>query len=62
MFKSRTKHPVKLRNPKTMEVWICENFANRRIVDGVEFVEVHKPDNSRMVWINLQTVNKIKNN
>ena len=32
---------VTLSNPRTGEVWVCENFDNRRCVDGVDFVEVH---------------------
>lgn len=51
---------VTLSNPRTGEVWVCENFDNRRRVDGVDFVEVHRPDNSRMVWINLENLVKIK--
>lgn len=54
------KKPVKLSNPRTGEVWICENFDNRRKVDGIEFVEVHRPENSRAVWINLTTLVKVK--
>lgn len=54
------RKPVRLSNPRTGEVWICPDFVNRRTVDGVEFVEVHKPDSSRMVWINLNTVVRSK--
>ena len=51
---------VKLANPRTGEVWICENFDMRRRVDGVEFVEVHKPDHARAVWMNLDNLIKVK--
>lgn len=51
---------VNLKNPRTGEVWICENFDQKRNVDGVEFVEVHKPDNLRMVWMNLNNLVKLK--
>jgi hypothetical protein len=51
---------VTLKNPRTGEVWICENLNQKRIVDGIEFVEVHKPENSRMVWINLSNLVKVK--
>jgi hypothetical protein len=48
--------PVTLSNPRTGEIWICPDFVNRRVVDGVEFVQVHKPDNPRLVWISLDSV------
>jgi hypothetical protein len=47
---------VTLENPKNGELWLCDDFKARRMIDGVEFVEVHKPDNQRRVWINLTTV------
>ena len=47
---------VTLENPKNSELWLCDDFTKRRHIDGVEFVEVHKPDNARRVWINLGTV------
>jgi hypothetical protein len=51
---------VTLSNPRTGEVWVCENFDNRRRVDGVDFVEVHRPDNQRLVWMNLANLVKVK--
>ena len=51
---------VTLTNPRTGDVWVCENFDNRRRVDGVDFVEVHRPGNSRMVWMNLENLVKVK--
>lgn len=51
---------VILSNPRTGEVWVCEDFDNRRRVDGVDFVEVHRPDNQRLVWMNLANLIKIK--
>jgi len=51
---------VTLANPRTGEMWVCENFDNRRRVDGVDFVEVHRPDNSRLVWMNLANLVKTK--
>ena len=51
---------VTLTNPRTGDVWVCENFDNRRRVDGVDFVEVHRPGNARMVWMNLENLVKVK--
>jgi hypothetical protein len=50
---------VTLENPKNNELWLCDDFTKRRNIDGVEFVEVYKPDNMRRVWINLGSV-KVK--
>jgi hypothetical protein len=54
------KKPVKLSNPRTGEIWICENYENRRKVDGAEFVEVHRPENNRAVWMNIESLVKVK--
>lgn len=51
---------VKFTNPRTGEIWICEDLNVRRKVDGVDFVEVHRPDNNRLVWMNLTNLTKIK--
>jgi hypothetical protein len=51
---------VTLANPRTGEMWVCENFDNRRRVDGVDFIEVHRPDNTRLVWMNLANLVKTK--
>lgn len=51
---------VTLSNPRTGEIWICENFESRRKVEGVEFVEVHKPENTRLVWMNLENLIQVK--
>lgn len=50
-----------LKNPRTGEIWICENLENRRRIDGQDFVEVHKPNSPRTVWIILENLVKIKN-
>lgn len=50
---------VKFRNPRTGEVWICPDPKQRRQVDGVEFIEVHKPEQPRRVWINLDNLERV---
>lgn len=54
--KSKT---VQLRNARTGEVWISEDYWVRRSIDGAEFIEVHKPDSSRTMWINVNSVERI---
>lgn len=46
------KKSITFENPRTGEIWICENPENKKIIDGVSFIEVHKPDSFRTVWIN----------
>ncbi len=51
---------MKFENPRTGEVWICDNPENKKVIDGVSFIEVHKPDNFRRVWINRSILVKKK--
>lgn len=51
--------PVVLKNPRTGEIWHCEDFRNRRIVEGAEFIEVNKPNLNRKVWIALDALVKV---
>lgn len=60
MTKSKFDKSVKLANPRTGEVWICEDFKQRRTVDGDEFIEVHREGSSRKVWIKLDALVKAK--
>lgn len=57
MNKQRT---VKLKNLRTGETWVCENYNQKKVVDGVEFVEVHKPENPRKLWINSLNLTVVK--
>ncbi len=51
---------VTLKNPRTGEIWICDNFSNRRTIDGNIFVEVHKQHAERPVWIALSALVRVK--
>lgn len=53
---------VRLRNARTGEIWICEDYWVRRSIDGSEFIEVHKPDSSRTMWINVNSVEQVAEN
>lgn len=53
---------VKFQNPRTGEIWICPNINQKKLVEGVTFIEVHKPENSRLVWINSENLVKFKKN
>ena len=47
---------VLLLNRVSGELWLCEDYNQRRVIDDNTFVEVHKPDSSRKLWININTV------
>lgn len=58
---TKISKPVKFSNPRTGEVWICEDVSNRKKVDGRDFVEVYLPNQtSRKVWISLDALVKVK--
>lgn len=40
-----------LKNPRTGELWICPDQTKKKSIDGVEFIQVHSPENTRLVWI-----------
>lgn len=50
---------TKFKNPRTGEIWICPDIKQRRQVDGIDFIEVHKPENVRRVWINLNNLERV---
>lgn len=51
--------PIQFKNPRTGEIWLCPDFKHRKTIDGIEFIEVHKPDNQRLVWINIGNLIKV---
>lgn len=50
---------VTLKNPRTGELWICEDVTKKRSIDGVDFIQVHGPDNNRLVWIAQSALTRI---
>lgn len=57
---SKSVKPVKFSNPRTGEIWICEDVSNRKKVDGKDFIEVCMPNHTRKVWISLDALVKVK--
>ena len=39
--------PVKFKNPRTHEVWLCDNPNNVRNIDGVSFIIVKREGTQR---------------
>lgn len=58
----RIKKPIKFASIRNSdEIWICEDFSQRKRIDGHEFIFVHKPDQpNRKFWINLNGLVKAK--
>ena len=51
-MKSIEKQAVTLVNVRNGETWRCDDYRNRRIIDGAEFIEVYNDLVHRKVWIN----------
>lgn len=41
-LKESKKKTFRLINPLNQEEWFCENYDDVKVVDGVEYVKVHK--------------------
>ena len=49
---------VTLINPVNSEEWICEDYNDIRIIDGVEYVKVRKPIMQRTVLMRKDVLRK----
>lgn len=58
MFK-HTARPVRLKNIRNDQEFVCEDIMNVRTIDGQDFVEVHTDTNARLFWINKATLVKV---
>jgi hypothetical protein len=58
-MKNKTR-AVRLKNILSNEIWICEDYNNIREIDGVMFIEVHKENNFRKLWIRRDSLVKDK--
>lgn len=52
--------PVLLKNVRTNEIFICDDYKNIKLIDGVEFVQVHKDPNPRQFWMSKSVFEKVK--
>jgi hypothetical protein len=54
--------PIKLVNPLNQEQWICDDFSNVKLVEGIEYVTVYKPESpSRMHLMRKEALRKFSN-
>ena len=54
------KQVVRLVNNISGEEWVCEDYTNIRLIDGVEFIEVRQPLGERKFWMNKESLVKVK--
>ena len=57
---SSLQKPIFLKNLLSNEIWICEDYNKVKVVDGVEFIEVYKPESPRKFLMNKASLTKIK--
>ena len=51
MNKSNDKKTVVLTNPLNSEQWFCEDYSKVKDIDGVPYVTVFKPENSKRTFL-----------
>lgn len=56
------KAPVRgiFENPMNQECWICEDVNDTRTIDSVEFLQVHRPENMRIVLMRKDALKRVK--
>ena len=53
---------ITFENIFNQEKFICEDIKDRTIIDGVEFIKVHKYENNRIVLMRKDSLKKVKVN
>jgi hypothetical protein len=51
-------YSVTLVNPVNSEEWICEDYNDVRVIDGIEYVKVRKPIMQRTVLMRKDVLRK----
>jgi hypothetical protein len=42
---------INLVNPMNGDTWCCNNYDNVKIIDGIDYITVHKPDNDKRTFL-----------
>ena len=53
-------YPILLENPITKERWICDDFRQTKIIEGIEYLSVRKQNHQRTVLMRKDVLKKIK--
>lgn len=51
--------PANFVNPITKEQWICDDISRTKTIDGVTYLQVHKPDSYRKVLMRKDSLQKV---
>ena len=49
--KSTPVKSVNLVNPINGDVWCCSDYDNIKLIDGVDYITVHKPENDKRTFL-----------
>lgn len=58
-IKKPAPKPVVLSNPVNNEIWYCNDFNNVKLIDGEEFLTVHKIENPHRTFLMKKNVLKL---
>ena len=59
-MKVLNKKPTRLVNDLNSEEWICEDYSDVKFIDGLEYIKVHKPEQSRNFLMRKDVLRKKK--
>ena len=51
--------PITFENKITKERFICDDIRFKRVFDGVEYISVHRPNETRQLLIRLDALQRI---
>lgn len=40
-----------LENPLNSDIWYCKDYSQTKVIDGVNYVTVHKPENEERTYL-----------
>lgn len=53
------KKPQLYKNPINNEQWLCDDPTQFKMIDGIKYIQVRKPNTDRSVLIKLESLIKI---
>ena len=53
--------PITYQNYLNREIWVCDDPKKTKIIDGVTYLTVHKPNSYRMVLMRKDSLQPVKN-
>ncbi|MFZ9610102.1 MAG: hypothetical protein ACO294_05300 [Methylococcales bacterium] len=59
-MKVLNRKPTWLVNDLNSEEWVCDDYADVKFIDGIEYIKVHKPEQSRTFLMRKDALRKKK--